>query len=140
MTPDLLYQRERATAIAHALRFKRWLLLHVAAHGIPLDNVMVPVLLLTVYVEATLLLRVKYPATRPVECPDEDEPEYWRPRNAEEAAEVGLYMPRKWPRKPAPATLPGCQADGGTCTGLRRYGERFCSQHRRAELARMRSV
>ncbi len=137
LSDDLLYSRERMYVIAAASRFEHWLLSHIASIGVPLDDCLRPATLLPIYVEACLLLRVRYPAFR-VQVEDEPDDE-WFPRDEVEAVAVGLSVrrPRRRDRRPEPE-LPGCQGDGGTCARLRRFGERFCSVCRTSELRRLR--
>lgn len=163
LTPDLLHSRERMFAIAASVRFRGWLLEMMALRGVTMDHwpfpdthslfhasghtqaklsaanrTVVAVELLTIFIEANLLLRVKWPAYPTVDVEDEAADE-WSPRDEGEAAAVGLSIrhPRRGERRPEPE-LPGCQGHGGTCKGLRRYGERFCPTCRAAELKRMR--
>lgn len=161
LSPDLLFNRERAYAMHAVAGFRGWLLEHMAARSVTLDHwpytdvfdmlnaarrrgrlsdgnrSLLVVELLTAFVEANLLLRVRFPAYRVVveDEPDDD----WAPRDESEAVAVGLSIrhPRKSDPRPE-AELPGCQGDGGRCVGLRRFGERFCPSHRAAELKRMR--
>lgn len=141
---DLRYQRERAYAVCMSLRFERWLLEHVAQHGIPLDDCLRVVTLLPIYVEAVLKARIVYPGYFPVsEVDEEDEPVdlEW---DEDAAAEEGLsvYPPPRPRTLPVPS-LPGCHGtgeDGGECRLLRRYGDLFCPSCARKERQRMRAA
>lgn len=140
---DLLYQRERAYAVFTSLRFERWLLEHIAKHGIPLDDCLRVVTLLPIYVEAVLKARIEFPGYFPkTEVDEEDEP-VDLPWDEEAASEEGLsiYPPPQPRLMPAPS-LPGCQGtdDGCPCQELRRYGDRFCPRHMRIERQRMRNA
>jgi hypothetical protein len=151
---DLKHQWERAHAMCVADRFGRWLLFHVAEHGIPLDGCLTAVTLLPVYVEVYLLAAVTWPELfadwRPgVDSEQEDEAGVaddrgWAgaPRNVDEASATGLTVgPRPRPERLPPPTLPGCQwsdDSGLPCIHLRRYGERFCPGHMEAERQRLR--
>lgn len=164
LSPDLLHSRERMFAIAASVRFRGWLLEMMALRGITMDHwpfpdahsllhasghtqvklsmanrTVVAVELLTIFIEANLLLRVKWPAYPTIDVEDEAAEE-WTPRDEGEAAAVGLSIrhPRRGERRPEPE-LPGCQGHAGKCKGLRRYGERFCPTCRRAELTKMRA-
>lgn len=136
LTPDLLYNRERAYALEAAERFERWLLTHVAEQRIPMDLVIRQVTILTWYVRYFLLARVEWPELYLL--PDADE--HWMPATEAEAIAVGLSIdrPRRRP-KPTAAMLPGCKGMGGACLNLRQYGERFCPGCRRVELERLRA-
>lgn len=137
---DLLYFREHAYAVAAAEKFKNWLLNHVAYNRIPLDGCIIPVTLLPIYVEESLLARIHWPEP----ARDEDvgaDPDYWAPQDESDAMACGLTVRRTRSRERDAATLPGCHGKtpgGRPCPTLRRYGERFCGACRRIELERMR--
>lgn len=134
LSPDLLYQRERAYARAAADNFERWLVYHVAAERIQMDSVMRVVELIVIFVECMLLARVKWPDLYTSDDVEDD----WTPQTASEAAACGLYVkPPKRDRLLAP-TLPGCQGGAGHCQRLRRYGEKYCPACRAVEVRRMR--
>lgn len=132
----LLYRRELAYAMCMSLRVERWMLEYVAAVGIPLDNCLLPVLLVPIYVEATLKSRILFPDDyMPVEVEEEEEVEL----DVFEARRAGLTVKRpKRVRKPKP-NLPGCHGFlGANCNNLRRYGEKFCPSCRKKEIDRLR--
>lgn len=137
LTPDLLYNRERAYALADADEFKCWLLTHIAQQRIPLDSVFVAVTCLTAYVKYFLLARVEWPELYERDAePDED----WMPTTEAEAVAVGLSIIRPRRRKPPTAALlPGCKGPGN-CPNLRPYGQRFCKSCAKKELERIRAA
>lgn len=113
--------REHFFAYAMAGRFDRWLLLHVAACGIPMDSVTGP-----------------SPWRNGQQRP-------WEPGPGEREllhllVEAWLLALRAWPGSRDVACLPGCGGDngeGGPCPNLRRFGSRLCDDcaddERRAE-------
>lgn len=136
---DLHYRRERTYANAAACRFENWLQQHCAENRIPLDNIFRAYTLVTLYVRCMLLARVEWP-----ECfvPVAEEPEEPEPDVAYEAdairAGLTIQRRRRGDRRPA-ANLPGCAGGNGTCTRMRRYGERYCPKCRKLELERLRN-
>lgn len=136
---DLHFNRELSFTRAAANRFSCWLAEHIARERIPLDEVMIPVKLLNLFVFESLLARVRWPHLFVVEGYDEGEDAFWTPQNEADAMDAGLTVRRvrRGEERP-PVNLPGCAGFSGTCPRFRRYGERFCPKCRRAELERMR--
>jgi hypothetical protein len=121
----LLRARELAYAVCMSLRLEKWLLQYIAAHGIPLDNCLVAVTLLPIYVEACLKAFILYPQYLPHEQVDEADEELVADPRAARAAGLQPVASRPGKRKPVP-TLPGCPGVYLPCGELRRYGERLC--------------
>jgi hypothetical protein len=117
-----------AIAMCMSLRMERWLYDRVAAWGIPLDNCLLSITLLTIYVEAMLKALVRFPEYLPTVIVEDDEPagREWIVEDGD-AYRAGLHPVRKRPgkRKPVPS-LPGCPGVDEPCLNLRRGGERYC--------------
>lgn len=139
----LLKRREMAFADCMGVRMETWLAHHIAALGIPRDNVIPVIDLLPILVEACLKACILFPDLLPRAEPEDDEPEYVA--TAGDAIRAGLtVVVRRKPGRSRPVpTLPGCRGvddDGKACAGLRRAGDAFCPFHEKKERARMRGV
>jgi hypothetical protein len=139
MPAPMVRNRELLHAYAAAAAFEAWLAGKLS--GVPADQTWAMVACLWVSLEAELVERAMHPDRFAVEGEDDEPDDVAEPH----ALGMSIVGPRPTRERPRAAIHPGCQrhlliADGATCDGLRRYGDRLCPPCTTLYLAQQRAA